>query len=215
MFLFLFFFAAYNANIGCSQAPNSDDFDDDDVCQLLQVAPENFPEARLAMLAVALTYELLDIEFVKEELNKTSEGDNNEYYRRYNLISFFDLMRSYRQCKNMPRISDLNFFKITRDQVMINMTCNREFILAMKKKLLVSTPPECDVINLAIAEAKVLYLFWDKLDDATAGYYRLDVRRCHLQKLKDLMFKWNGNDASYYAGELYPVVPYWRFREVD
>lgn len=65
-----------------------------------------------------------------------------------------------------------------------------------------------DVIREAMGETEQLYRAWDAVRDARCDFYYLTVRRQALKRLRDLV----GPDA-YYAGEMPPHAPTWRFRD--
>ncbi|TSC58108.1 MAG: hypothetical protein Greene041619_797 [Candidatus Peregrinibacteria bacterium Greene0416_19] len=65
-------------------------------------------------------------------------------------------------------------------------------------------------IRAAMQETQLLYNIWDKVRDARCDYYYITVRRKALLELRELL-----GYEDYYAGDLPPVVPTWRFRRVE
>jgi hypothetical protein len=61
-----------------------------------------------------------------------------------------------------------------------------------------------------IEETDRLYEIWDKVRDASMPAYYLTVRRGALKDLRTMI-----GDKNYYAGNLPPCVPIWRFNHVD
>jgi hypothetical protein len=64
-------------------------------------------------------------------------------------------------------------------------------------------------LRAALKETDALYQVWDAVHDARCEYYYVTVRRLALKRLRDAV-----GPARYAAGDLPPVVPLWRFRDV-
>jgi hypothetical protein len=64
-------------------------------------------------------------------------------------------------------------------------------------------------LHAAKTEVDHLHQVWSLVHDARSDYYYVALRRQALKKLRELI----GDDA-YYAGELPPHVPLWRFHEM-
>ncbi len=66
--------------------------------------------------------------------------------------------------------------------------------------------PRGEWLRATIQETDRLYQVWDKVRDARCDYYYVTVRRTALKDLRALI-----GDQAYYAGDLPPCVPLWRF----
>jgi hypothetical protein len=62
----------------------------------------------------------------------------------------------------------------------------------------------------AVQEADRLYYIWDTVRDARCEYYYVTVRRQALKRLQEML-----GPEAYYAGQLPPHVPLWRFQRID
>jgi hypothetical protein len=58
----------------------------------------------------------------------------------------------------------------------------------------------------SIQETDDLYRVWDLARDARCPYFYVTIRRQALKSLREAL-----GDAAYYAGEMPPCVPVWRF----
>jgi hypothetical protein len=63
-------------------------------------------------------------------------------------------------------------------------------------------------LRMVLQETDRLYQVWDSVRDARCPYYYVTVRRQALKRLRELI-----GEESYYAGNLPPCVPLWRFGE--
>jgi hypothetical protein len=61
-----------------------------------------------------------------------------------------------------------------------------------------------------LRETERLYQLWDTVRDARCEYYYVTVRRQALRRLRDEML----GPKDYYAGQLPPYVPIWRFQVI-
>lgn len=64
-------------------------------------------------------------------------------------------------------------------------------------------------------EALALYRVWDLLDDARHGGYPAWRQRVALGRLREAIGDEAFGDEAFDAGEMPPVVPVWRFREMS
>jgi hypothetical protein len=65
-------------------------------------------------------------------------------------------------------------------------------------------------LRVALQETERLYQIWDSVRDARCDYYYVVVRRQALKRLREQI-----GDEAYYAGDLPPSVPLWRFSMLD
>lgn len=106
---------------------------------------------------------------------------------------------------NTPLICDAVRFpsKLVLDEV---LTFNRFYKSRMEARR--SDPLHGDEYREVVREADALYRIWDAVRDARTEHYYTPVRRRALLKV----LKAVGPEA-YWAGELPPFVPVWRFSE--
>lgn len=77
------------------------------------------------------------------------------------------------------------------------------------EELFVWDTPNQPLIQQVMRENQQLYQVWDSIRDARCDFYYVTVRRLALKKLKSQI-----GDEAYYALDLPPNVPIWRFREM-
>jgi hypothetical protein len=86
---------------------------------------------------------------------------------------------------------------------------NRLYKIQIEFKLQVSVYQNREYWRQTLKETDYLYNVWDKVQDSHCQYYYVTVRREALKDLRNMI----GEDA-YYAGELPPYVPIWRFQNI-
>jgi hypothetical protein len=162
--------------------------------QITQIAPM----VRPAVQAWAVQWEILDPREVRYILSRPED-----FTADLNL-----LRRRYQDLADAPGLHDCCRFP-DRETVNELLSFNR----AYRQHLGVRQPVELPhwwELRAALQETDRLYDIWDTLRDARCEYYYVTFRRQALKKLRGMV----GEDA-YYAGQLPPYVPLWRFETID
>jgi hypothetical protein len=160
--------------------------------------PPLYAAMRLPVQALAVKWEILDPREVRYILARSEDfgSDLNLLRRRYH-----DLAAA-------PSVVDCYRFP-DRAQVNDLLAFNRAYRQHIDTRQPVELVHWWD-LRVAIQEADRLYQIWDTVRDARCDYYYITVRRQALKRLREML----GDDA-YYAGNLPPCVPVWRFQKID
>ena len=118
------------------------------------------------------------------------------------------LRRRYQELVDAPRVTESYRFP---DRSAVNDLV--KFNRAYRKHLDQRHELEMDrseALRTVMRETDRLYQVWDAVRDARCEFYYVTVRRQALKKLRDLV-----GEEAYYAGNLPPNVPTWRFNELE
>ena len=116
------------------------------------------------------------------------------------------LRQRHRDLRNAPPLADALRFP-NRRQVSEMLQFNRDYRKHLKERQVVDLY-RGSVFKDAIRETDDLYHVWDLVREATCEIYYVPVRRQALTDLRALI-----GPAAYFAGDLPPYVPLWRFVE--
>jgi hypothetical protein len=118
------------------------------------------------------------------------------------------LRRRYRDLANAPASSDADRFP---DHETINylLTFNRSYRQQIDSRQPLELVHWWE-LRLAVQETERLYQIWDSVRDARCDFYYVTVRRLALKRLQEMI-----GEEAYYAGNLPPCVPLWRFQQPD
>jgi hypothetical protein len=164
---------------------------------LPDITAEEWPALQAAIHTLAMEWEILDPRELKYVLAKRedAEGDLNLLRRRN------------QELNDAPRLNDSARFP---DRAAVNdmLTFNRAFRRHLDgRQVLEADRAAC--YREALQETDRLYYVWDAVRDARCEFYYVTVRRAALKKLRGLV-----GPEAYYAGNLPPYVPLWRFPEM-
>lgn len=165
------------------------------------VAPpgqEQFATLRLALQQMAVDWEILDPRELRYVLVRPEDyqADLNLLRRRLNDLADAPPLTDSVRFPDRTAINDLLAFNRAYRQ---NIDGRRPLVLSRWWEL-----------HAALEETDHLYHIWDTARDARCDYYYVTVRRHALKKLRDLI-----GPEAYYAGQMPPYVPTWRFQGVD
>lgn len=159
---------------------------------------KQFPAMRLALVSLALEWEILDPREVRYVLSR--EDDFASDLRM--------LQRRYSELDDAPFLCDGFRFP---DRAAVNelLVFNRAYrsFLEVRQPMQVQ---QGGYLRAVLKEVDHLYQVWDTVRDSRCEYYYVTVRRQALKHLRDLV----GDDA-YYKGLLPPHVPVWRFENLN
>jgi hypothetical protein len=162
------------------------------------VSAERFAVLRPTLQQVAVQWEILDPREVRYVLAHHED-----------LASDLQLLRRrYRDLADAPVLSDGLRFP---DRAVVSelLAFNR----AYRQRV-----DNCQAVEMVhwwelretVQETDRLYQVWDTIRDARCEYYYVTVRRQALKRLRELI-----GEEAYYAGNLPPHVPVWRFQWID
>ncbi len=160
-------------------------------------APELFPVVRLPLQVLAVEWEILDPREVRYVLARQEDFTSDLNLLRRRNAELSDAPPS-QDCARFPERTTVNEF----------LAFNR----AYRQHLDVRQPGEPArwwELRTALQETDYLYQVWDTVRDARCEYYYVTVRRQALKKLREML-----GEADYYAGQLPPYVPMWRFQGI-
>jgi hypothetical protein len=165
---------------------------------LPSIPAEDFPAFRIAVHRLAVEWEILDVREMKNFLPRPQDLESD-----LNL-----LRRRYQDLKDAPHISDSRRFP---ERAIINemLVFNRGFRKHLDDRQLLETD-RAAFYRAAVSETDRLYQIWDAVRDSRCELFYITSRRQALKRLRSLI----GQEA-YYAGELPPHVPVWRFQEIN
>jgi len=166
-----------------------------------KVSPEiqaQFANLRTPLQTLAIQSEILDPRELRYILARKDDfvSDLNLLRRRQRDLSF------------APAVSDCTRFPeraIVSDLLAFNRAYRQHVDVRQPVELL-----HWWELRVALQETDRLYQIWDTVRDARCDYYYITVRRQALKRLKEMV----GDDA-YYAGNLPPCVPLWRFQKLN
>lgn len=118
------------------------------------------------------------------------------------------LQRRHQQLGDAPLLHDSDRFP-PRSVVSDMLAFNRAYRQHLENRQSVDLARWWD-LREAIQETDRLYQVWDTVRDARCEYYYVTVRRQALKRLRDAL-----GPQRFYAGNLPPNVPVWRFTPVD
>jgi hypothetical protein len=118
------------------------------------------------------------------------------------------LQDRYRELRDAPPVSEAARLP-ARDVVNDLLNFNRAFYQELTERLEVDTV-HSNELEAARSETTHLYRIWDAVRDARCEHYYVNVRRQALMQLRDMI-----GQPAFYAGQLPPYVPLWRFPVVD
>jgi hypothetical protein len=116
------------------------------------------------------------------------------------------LRKRHRDLRDAPPLSDALRFP-NRHQVSEMLRFNRDYRRHLKERQIVDLD-RGSLFRDALRETDELYHVWDLVREATCEIYYIPVRRQALKDLRALV-----GPAAYFAGDLPPHVPLWRFVE--
>jgi hypothetical protein len=156
-------------------------------------APDRWPSIQAALQETALRMEILD----PRETSFLASAD--EFQRD------LDILRNrHQELADAPLVADGGRFP-DRESVNALLRFNRAYYRNLEGRQ-VWEPDRADLIGVVMAETDRLYEVWDAVRDARCEFYYITDRRKALQKLRALL-----GDEAYFAGEMPPFVPIWRF----
>jgi hypothetical protein len=162
----------------------------------LMEAPGTFAVVRLPLRSLAVECEILDPREVRYILARPEDFAADVKLLR----------RRYQELAQAPGVDDsLRFPERTTVNELLAFNRSYRQLLDMRQPLELVHGWE---LRMVLQETDRLYQVWDSVRDARCPYYYVTVRRQALKRLRDLI----GED-SYYAGNLPPCVPLWRFGE--
>lgn len=162
------------------------------------ISMEEFPALQTALHQYGVDWEILDPRETKYVLTRFEDFQAD-----------LDLLRKrYQDLKDVPKIADAQRFP---DRVLVNelLSFNRQFRKHLESTSLIESH-RANYFGMAMRETDRLYQIWDSVRDARCDFYYVTVRRQALKKLKTLV----GSEA-YFAANLPPYIPTWRFQEID
>jgi len=164
---------------------------------LPEITAEEWPALQAAVHSLAVEWEILDPRELKYVLAKRedAEGDLNLLRRRHE------------ELKDAPRLNDSARFP-ERAAVNDMLAFNRAFRRHLDGRQVLEVD-RAACYREALQETDRLYCIWDAVRDARCEFYYVTVRRQALKKLRGLV-----GPEVYYAGNLPPYVPLWRFPEM-
>jgi len=153
---------------------------------------------RPTLQALALSWELMDPREVRYVLVRSEDFDADLKLLR----------RRHQDLADAPPLADCVRFP-DRELVGDLLSFNRNYRQHLDGRQAFDTAYSWD-LHEALQETDRLYEVWDTVRDARCESYYVTVRRQALKKLRDTV-----GPASYYAGNLPPHVPVWRFTRID
>ena len=162
---------------------------------LPNVTPEDWPAVRAAIIGIAVERELLD--------------EREERFVHYeDLATDLDALRGRRRdLANAPAVGDAQRFP-SKTIVEERLAFNRAYRRHLEQRRTLEPGRTVD-LDAALHETDQLYQIWDTVRDLRSEAYYTPVRRLAMQRLRARI-----GDAAYFAGQLPPHVPVWRFTEI-
>lgn len=113
----------------------------------------------------------------------------------------------FRELHDAPRLADRHRFP---ERPLINecLAVNRAFRQQLDIRWRMAVHDSW-IWKDALNETDRLYCVWDVARDAQCEYYYVAVRRQALLRLRELL-----GEEAYYAGQMPPWIPLWRFQEI-
>lgn len=109
----------------------------------------------------------------------------------------------YAKLRNTPRLEDIKRYP-SRNTINEFIAFNRNYKQYLEEQMNIYGPRED--LRTAKKETDHLYHVWDSLRDARCEYYYVHIRRESIRRLIELV----GED-EYFAGNIPPHIPTWRF----
>lgn len=155
-------------------------------------------QVQAAVWTTAINWEIMD------------PRETNFLFNRFeDMKSDLDVLRKRHQdLKGAPRVGDSNRFP-NRTAVNEMITFNRALRTHIDGRQHLETD-RGDTYRAMLRETDDLFKVWDAVRDSRCDSFYVTTRRLALKRLRDMI----GADA-YYAGNLPPYVPTWRFQEKD
>jgi hypothetical protein len=161
-------------------------------------SPEVFEALHEPIQNIAVAWEILDPREVRYILA-----------RKEDFVGDLDLLRRrYRDLANAPAASDSERFP-DRETINHLLTFNRSYRQQIDSRQPLELVHWWE-LRLAVQETERLYQIWDSARDARCDFYYVTVRRQALKRLQEMI-----GEEAYYAGNLPPCVPLWRFLQPD
>jgi hypothetical protein len=163
-----------------------------------EITTEEFPALQAALHQCGVEWEILDPRETKYVLTRHEDFQSD-----------LDLLRKrYQDLKDVPKIADAQRFP---ERAVVNemLSFNRQFRKHLESTSLIESH-RANYFGMAMRETDRLYQIWDSVRDARCDFYYVTVRRQAMKKLKCLV-----GGESYFAGDLPPYIPTWRFQEMD
>ena len=153
---------------------------------------------RPTMQAVATSWEILDPREVRYVLAREEDFQADLKLLR----------RRYQDLADAPPLADCLRFP---DRALINelLSFNRAYRQHLDSRQALDAGSRWE-LQEALQETDRLYQIWDSVRDARCDYYYVTVRRQALKQLREVV-----GPQDYYAGNLPPHVPVWRFSRID
>jgi hypothetical protein len=162
------------------------------------LAPERFMELRPILQKLAVQWEILDPREVRYVLVRAEDFASDLKLLR----------RRQRDLVDAPNLCDgLRFPE--RSTIGDMLAFNRSYRQHIDSRQAVEVVHWWE-LREAVQEADRLYHVWDTVRDARCDYYYVTVRRQALKRLREMI-----GDEAYFAGQLPPHVPVWRFQRID
>ncbi|MCS7015819.1 MAG: hypothetical protein NZM42_06850 [Gemmatales bacterium] len=153
--------------------------------------PPRWPMLQLALVGVALDWELLDPREIPYVLNQ----------RETFAVDLQMLRQRYRELADAPLVHDAFLFPkgdALQQAINFNRTCARWF------DEYCAHAPELPAERIAYRrQLDELYRIWDTVREVQCEYYMVTVRRMCLKQLRDML-----GEEAYRNGELPPPVPF-------
>jgi hypothetical protein len=158
--------------------------------------PAHDPLLCESVRAVAIKLELLDPREVRYITNNPSdfESDVNLLRRRYGTMGDAPYL-----CES-TRLPDRQFVSE------YTIPAIRKYKNYIETEQFFDYPWRSQYYQTILDETETLYQIWDTVRDAKCEYYYVTVRRQALKRLRDLL-----GPKDYYAGQMPPTLPTWRF----
>ncbi len=152
---------------------------------------------RPVLQAIALDWELLDPREVRYVFTREEDFDADLKLLR----------RRYRELNDAPRVHEAMRFL---DRTLINdlLAFNRTYRQHLVDQQGLGFQPMQDFTE-PILETDEAYRIWDTARDSRCDYYYVTVRRQALKNLAEYL-----GYADFCSGNMPPIVPIWRFRQL-
>jgi hypothetical protein len=160
--------------------------------------PALFSATRLPLQVLAVEWEILDPREVRYMLARQEDFSSD-----LNL-----LRRRNAELAGAPLAADAGRFP-ERTTVNELLAFNRAYRQHLEFRQ-PGEPARFWELRAALQETDHLYQVWDAVRDARSEYYYITVRRQALNRLRMML-----GEPAYYAGELPPCVPTWRFTPIS
>ena len=155
---------------------------------------QEWPAIRAAIVGLAVEWEILD--------------EREERFARFEDLAadIEALRRRRRDLVNAPPLRDAQRFP-SKQVAEERITFNRAFRRQLEQRRALG--PGRGGLDEVIRETDQLFEVWDAVRDLRSEAYYVHVRRLAMARLRAQL-----GDAAYYAAQLPPHVPVWRFTEV-